>query len=642
LGHPKIAFMYQPTPDSSWKRSVCPFGIDFTDTTHDHRYCTPVLTPYNDTSWVIAAGAHSSDIVGGVRGLVCRTTRRHDPVWSLINADTAFNLAADKTRLALFPTVASLPIVDSMYPVRMAWQMGDDTVGNDIYHRRVKSVLGSAVLETLYKVTLGLNACDNKHPSIAFNATKVKVGATSYDVYYDDNVSWDALMRSQGATTGYWPVARARHERISGGMVGHLIGKGWWGVYDVFDEYGSTGYTYPQFSASSRIYDGKFNLNPKGSISTYHEWMRIAWTQASIPHFASWDSRWLETRLKEDGRWPSIGQRSDSVIRWTDSTTVPKAIGYVDLKTDSIGQVRATNGLFPFIARPVSDMHVTITPSNPVDTVCKTPSMRGRIGWAPSLVIPTAPPGPAIPFDWAGVDVAGQDYSDCFCDAQPAELHTEPFPVRDGDHVVVSRTWVLHDLQSIRDSMTNDDQILWRLTLHRYSDSSYIGTIDSMSIRKAEVYWAGYTPGIDTENATFAIPSGFGTDSVFVQADLVRLDTSSNLVRTLTVYLDSGATEMGAKRANSQLESRTTLALDLHPNPFNPTTQIDATVIKGTETQIAVYDLLGTEVLTLYSGVPVSTRLSLTLDGKDLASGNYLVRVISGGQAITKKIELLK
>jgi hypothetical protein len=84
------------------------------------------------------------------------------------------------------------------------------------------------------------------------------------------------------------------------------------------------------------------------------------------------------------------------------------------------------------------------------------------------------------------------------------------------------------------------------------------------------------------------------------------------------------------------------LALTIQPNPFNGTTQINADVIEGEQSTIEVYDLVGNKVVGLYDGIPQSSKLSLIFDGRSFASGSYLVRVSSGGNVVTRKIELLK
>jgi subtilisin family serine protease len=82
--------------------------------------------------------------------------------------------------------------------------------------------------------------------------------------------------------------------------------------------------------------------------------------------------------------------------------------------------------------------------------------------------------------------------------------------------------------------------------------------------------------------------------------------------------------------------------LSNYPNPFNPTTMIRFSIPKKGFVKILLYDLLGREVKTLASGEFEIGTKEILLDGSDLSSGNYLVRLISEGVQKTLKISLIK
>jgi len=85
------------------------------------------------------------------------------------------------------------------------------------------------------------------------------------------------------------------------------------------------------------------------------------------------------------------------------------------------------------------------------------------------------------------------------------------------------------------------------------------------------------------------------------------------------------------------------------PNPFNPRTRIEFEV-GGSQTvavTVAVYDLRGQKIRSLYSGAAAPGLQSLTWDGRNdsghnLAAGVYLARVNVAGQQQAVKMTLVK
>ena len=79
-----------------------------------------------------------------------------------------------------------------------------------------------------------------------------------------------------------------------------------------------------------------------------------------------------------------------------------------------------------------------------------------------------------------------------------------------------------------------------------------------------------------------------------------------------------------------------------YPNPFNPTTKIEYAVPKSGFVSLKVYNLLGQEVATLFSGNQKAGNYVATFDGSDLASGVYLYKLQSDKVSLTKKFVLMK
>jgi hypothetical protein len=79
-----------------------------------------------------------------------------------------------------------------------------------------------------------------------------------------------------------------------------------------------------------------------------------------------------------------------------------------------------------------------------------------------------------------------------------------------------------------------------------------------------------------------------------------------------------------------------------YPNPFNPTTFITYGLPRASHVQLAVYNLLGQEVVRLDEGERAAGYHNLVFDGKSLASGVYLYRIQAGTFVQTRKLILMK
>ncbi len=84
-----------------------------------------------------------------------------------------------------------------------------------------------------------------------------------------------------------------------------------------------------------------------------------------------------------------------------------------------------------------------------------------------------------------------------------------------------------------------------------------------------------------------------------------------------------------------------------YPNPFNPTTEIQFTVPNSGNVQIVIYNMLGQEVRTLFTGHVQRGTYRLQWDGQSnsgiqMSSGNYIYRMTSGDFVQSKKMMLIK
>lgn len=79
-----------------------------------------------------------------------------------------------------------------------------------------------------------------------------------------------------------------------------------------------------------------------------------------------------------------------------------------------------------------------------------------------------------------------------------------------------------------------------------------------------------------------------------------------------------------------------------YPNPFNPSTKIKFAVPERSNVLIKVYDILGSEVVTLVNEEINAGRYEKNFNAKGLSSGVYLLRMEAGTYTSTKKMILLR
>ncbi|HUI28795.1 MAG TPA: T9SS type A sorting domain-containing protein [Candidatus Acidoferrales bacterium] len=128
--------------------------------------------------------------------------------------------------------------------------------------------------------------------------------------------------------------------------------------------------------------------------------------------------------------------------------------------------------------------------------------------------------------------------------------------------------------------------------------------------------------------------SNVGTQAMFAE---VRLDTSWAGVSDN----DGGKLTTGVNLPPNTHPTQFVLSQN-YPNPFNPTTRIEYTVPQNSLVTLKVYNILGQEVATLFSGLKAPGTYSAIFDGSRFASGVYSYRLQAGSNQITKKLVLLK
>jgi hypothetical protein len=107
-------------------------------------------------------------------------------------------------------------------------------------------------------------------------------------------------------------------------------------------------------------------------------------------------------------------------------------------------------------------------------------------------------------------------------------------------------------------------------------------------------------------------------------------------------------TQEAVQRTIDELQPKAFALGNNYPNPFNPSTSIPVELPHTADIALRVYNILGEEVRTLFSGTLAAGRYTFEWDGKSnhgsaVASGVYLYRMTTvGGQSFVKKMVLTK
>jgi hypothetical protein len=84
------------------------------------------------------------------------------------------------------------------------------------------------------------------------------------------------------------------------------------------------------------------------------------------------------------------------------------------------------------------------------------------------------------------------------------------------------------------------------------------------------------------------------------------------------------------------------VSLSSFPNPFNPSTTLSFSLPREGRARIAVFDVLGREVIVLADEMFTAGEHQVVFNGSSLPSGLYFARLESGSTQATHKLLLMK
>ena len=82
--------------------------------------------------------------------------------------------------------------------------------------------------------------------------------------------------------------------------------------------------------------------------------------------------------------------------------------------------------------------------------------------------------------------------------------------------------------------------------------------------------------------------------------------------------------------------------LQNYPNPFNPSTVISYDLDKSGKVELAVFNILGQQVTTLYKGFQNAGTYKISFNAKNLVAGIYIYLIKFDNQLQRRKLVLLR
>jgi hypothetical protein len=642
----RVRFAYQPHSDSAWKKIVYT-GKMFKDSAGDGSDVTPVLTPVNDTAWVIAAtymGAPGKlpgipSILGfRISTVPGRQLNVVDATPQVIYSGSPLDTGDTHPK---FPTLSSRPLPDSMWPVRIAWQRQ-----GKILYRRFKWDTAPLSLENVYDLSDGLpSSCYNRHPCIATGSAVLKVFGFPFFAFITDVVVWESQLFAPSSGTQYWPISRANTQFPTA-----IVNQ--WGDFKAYiPDTASTGFHYPVVTTEN--VGREITAAPPNIASAFvTEGNRIAWhniNRQSV-EFVNYLDQSYKTRLKELASWPSLPVKTDTLFE--NVSYDAQLLKSLTFKTEQLstptGDIKVTNGWFPFIAAPkriIPEPGFVVYLDTNFEFHCGGLFYKDKKKYV-SVVDPLGDTTSVKA--WRDVSLVDYGYVGTrweMPDVKPLAVRSDDIIIHGDDSLIVQREVDTMDLAGLRSHFANgSDHIIHRMLLYKSSDSTYMMTIDTGYITSSTVQMPGY--GLDAYAARVKISHAISTDTVFVVHQLLRADTTNSLLRSyVSVYSESEVEEPTYKRAfpaPQQQKVGSSLQVLIKPNPTTETATISIITERSSMLNVELYDINGKRLDILFNGEALAGETKLLLDGSRLSAGSYFVRIQYGNELVTRRVELVK
>ena len=108
------------------------------------------------------------------------------------------------------------------------------------------------------------------------------------------------------------------------------------------------------------------------------------------------------------------------------------------------------------------------------------------------------------------------------------------------------------------------------------------------------------------------------------------------------MIIGNGITPYRFSDVSAEISIKEISVSSAHPNPFNPTTNINYLVNEPANIKVTIFDVMGRVVDTIEEGYKARGNYSLSWNAMNKASGIYYISIQTDNDIYSQKVILLK
>jgi len=216
-------------------------------------------------------------------------------------------------------------------------------------------------------------------------------------------------------------------------------------------------------------------------------------------------------------------------------------------------------------------------------------------------------------------------------------LESQPFELSNNSTFDYSVVYKFADSLKAKTALGDNGYLNFKVELVDAATDKVLGTYDTLTYSKNQVRKRSL-------KAYEVSAEGLGNRTVKLRM-VINSNADIKSIEAVQKYSTTSAMSKRSKKSiayNGSAKVAEYAISQNYPNPFNPTTMINYQIPKNGMVSIKVYNINGTEVANLVNEVKESGRYSVEFNARNLASGVYFYRIISGDFVQTKKMAVLK
>ncbi len=216
-------------------------------------------------------------------------------------------------------------------------------------------------------------------------------------------------------------------------------------------------------------------------------------------------------------------------------------------------------------------------------------------------------------------------------------LESQPFQLSNNSTFDYSVVYKFADTLKAKSALGDNGYLNFKVELVDAATGKVLGTYDTLTYNKNQVRKRSL-------KAYEVCADGIGNKTVKLRM-VINSNADISSVEAVQKYSTTSAMSKRSKKSiayNGSVKVREYAISQNYPNPFNPSTMINYQIPKGGFVSLKVYDINGNEVANLVNETKESGRYSVEFNARNLASGVYFYRIISGDFVQTKKMAILK